>query len=61
LKELEVEQPQLFKISPEPSLLESLLIANQINHHCEQIIEFGGQTVTKLYLASALKDKPQSN
>jgi hypothetical protein len=36
--------------------MESLLIANQINYHCEQIIGFGGQTVTKLYMASSLKE-----
>jgi translation initiation factor 3 subunit H len=56
LKELEVENPQLFKLPAEPSKMESLLIANQINYHCEQIIGFGGQTVTKLYMASSLKE-----
>jgi translation initiation factor 3 subunit H len=61
LKELEVEEPQLFKIPTEPSLLETLLIANQINNHCEQMIEFGGQAITKLYLFSSLREKSQSN
>jgi len=51
--ELEVENPQLFRLPQEPSRLESLLITNQINHHCQDILRFGGQSVSKFFAAKA--------
>jgi len=55
-KELEIESP-LFKKPPEPSRLESLLIAQRINTHCDQISQFAGQSLTKQFLLKALNDK----
>jgi hypothetical protein len=52
--ELEAENPQLFRGPTEPSRLESLIITNQINNHCEEITKFGGQSLTKMYLAKSV-------
>jgi len=50
------EDPHLpiFKIIPEPSRLESLLITNQINDYCKQINQFAGNSFTKLFLVGGL-------
>jgi len=57
LKELEMENPSVFKKPQEPSRLESLVITNQIHNYCTQISQYGAQCFTKLYLSNALKDK----
>jgi len=44
----------IFKPTPEPSRLESLLITNQINNYCKQINHFAGNSFTKLFLVGAL-------
>jgi len=44
----------IFKLTPEPSRLESLLITNQINNYCKQINHFAGNSFTKLFLVGGL-------
>lgn len=44
----------LFRPIPEPSRLDALLAANQINTYCQQINRFAGQSFTKLFLAGSL-------
>jgi len=44
----------IFKSTPEPSRLESLLITNQINNYCKQINHFAGNSFTKLFLVGGL-------
>jgi len=56
-KDLEIEAPAIFKKPAEPSRLESLLIAQRINSHCDQISQFSGQSLTKQFLLKALNDK----
>jgi len=55
-KELEIEQPQLFKKIPEPwkAGLESLLISHRISAQCQQISKFAGQTLTKQFIAKSV-------
>jgi len=55
-KELEIEAPAIFKKPPEPSRLESLLIAQRISAHCDQVSQFAGQTLTKQFVLKALND-----
>jgi len=55
-KELEIEYPSVFKKPQEPSRLDSLLIAQRINNHCDQIVQFAGQSLTKQYMLNALHD-----
>eukprot|EP01122_Echinamoeba_exundans_P004115 TRINITY_DN1412_c0_g1_i1.p1 TRINITY_DN1412_c0_g1~~TRINITY_DN1412_c0_g1_i1.p1 ORF type:complete len:354 (+),score=91.32 TRINITY_DN1412_c0_g1_i1:252-1313(+) len=52
--DLEHENPALFKLPSEPSRLEALLITNQINNHCEEILKFGGQSLSKLFVSKSL-------
>jgi translation initiation factor 3 subunit H len=52
--DLEHENPALFKLPTEPSRLEALLITNQINNHCEEILKFGGQSLSKLFVSKSL-------
>jgi len=55
-KELEIENPQLFKKYPEPwkASLESLLVSHRVSTHCQQITQFAGQTLTKQFIAQSL-------
>lgn len=52
--DLEHENPAVFKLPTEPSRLESLLITNQINNHCEEILKFGGQSLSKLFVSKSV-------
>lgn len=54
LKDLEIENPTLFRKPQEPSQLESLLIACRINQNCDQMIKFAGKSLTKQYAVKAL-------
>jgi len=56
-KELEIENPLLFKRIQEPwkANLESLLISHRISGQCQQISKFGGQTLTKEFLAKSIE------
>jgi len=61
-KELEIENPLLFKRIPEPwkASLESLLISHRISVQCSQISKFGGQTLTKEFLAKSIESSNKS-
>ncbi|KAG5438035.1 hypothetical protein PCANB_000382 [Pneumocystis canis] len=50
----EDEWQRLFKLSPEPSLLESILLASQIDYYCKKIGSSSTPALTKLY-ASIIK------
>lgn len=56
---LEQENPGAFKLPQEPSRLDALLATGQTNHYCEEIINFGGQDLTKLFLAKSGKTATQ--
>eukprot|EP00967_Tisochrysis_lutea_P135212 scaffold239590_cov28-Tisochrysis_lutea.AAC.2 len=47
----------LFKPIQQPSRLESLLIANQMQAYCQQINQFTGQSFAKLFLMQSLNEK----
>lgn len=49
-----------FKQMPEPSRLDTLLIANQISSFCDQINQFAGHGLSQLYLLGSLH-KPASS
>jgi len=53
LKEMKIENPQLFKKLPEPwkAGLEALLISNRISAQCHQVKQFAGQTLAKQFIA----------
>jgi len=48
--------PNLTKLlANEPSRLETLIIANQIDTYCKQINQFAGPGITKMYMAKAVQ------
>ncbi|KAL1924305.1 uncharacterized protein VTP21DRAFT_7340 [Calcarisporiella thermophila] len=51
----EEDVSQMFRIPPEPSRLDSLLINAQIHQYCRQINQFVGPSLSKLYLAGELQ------
>jgi translation initiation factor 3 subunit H len=53
--ELPEEDDQVFRLPTEPSQLNSLLKTNQINNFCQQINQFSGQSLAKLFLLNGLK------
>jgi len=55
-KELELENPSVFKKPTEPSRLESLLVAQRINYHCDQVVQYAGQALKKQFVLKALND-----
>lgn len=55
-KELEIEAPTVFKKPPEPSRLESLLIAQRIDSHCDQVMNHAAQSLTKQFFLKSLND-----
>jgi len=57
IKDLEMEFPSVFKKPPEPSRLESLLLSQRINYHCDQITKFAGQSLTKQFAIKALNEQ----
>jgi len=57
LKELELENPQVFRKPPESSRLESLLISHRISTHCQQITAFVGNSGQKLLNKSVILSK----
>merc|ERR1711865_271712 len=54
LPEEELGSNPLFKPIPQPSRLESLLIANQMDAYCQQVNRFTGQSFAKLFLMQSL-------
>merc|ERR1712086_446314 len=54
LPEEELGSNPLFKPIPQPSRLESLLIANQMYAYCQQVNQFTGQSFAKLFLMQSL-------
>jgi len=54
LRDLEIENPTLFKKPVEPSQLETLLISYKISTHCDQIIHYAGKSLTHQYTAKSL-------
>jgi len=54
-EELPEEEDQVFRLPTEPSHLNSLLKTNQINNFCQQINQFSGQSLAKLFLLNGLK------
>jgi translation initiation factor 3 subunit H len=56
LPEEDLSQNNLFKPLPQPSRLESLLIANQMEAYCQQINQFTGQSFAKLFLMQSLNN-----
>jgi len=54
LPEEELGSNPLFKPIPQPSRLESLLIANQMDAYCQQVNQFTGQSFAKLFLMQSL-------
>jgi len=56
LADLEMENPTVFKKPSQPSHLESLLIAQRIDTHCDQIQAFAGQSLTKQFVAKSVHD-----
>lgn len=59
LQALESENPGAFRVPTEPSRYDSLLSTAQTHHYCEEIINFGGQDLTKLFLARSAKGSAQ--
>jgi len=59
IKDLEIEQPSIFKKPPEPwkSSLESVLVSQRIWEHCTQISEYSGQALTKQFLTKYFQEK----
>jgi len=55
--EEDLTQNPLFKPIPEPSRLEGLLVANQIENYCKQINQFAGQSFSKLFLTEGIFDR----
>ncbi|KTW31172.1 uncharacterized protein T551_01245 [Pneumocystis jirovecii RU7] len=49
----EDEWQRLFKLSSEPSLLESILLASQIDYYCKKIDSSSAPALTKLYASIA--------
>ncbi|CAH1760424.1 4567_t:CDS:2 [Entrophospora sp. SA101] len=46
---------KMYKIPPEPSRLDSLLISSQINNYCKQLNQHAGPTLSKLFVAKELQ------
>ena len=47
---------EVLRLFPDPSRLEGLLIANQVESYCDDIAKFTGQGFSKLYLAKGMQD-----
>ena len=47
---------KLFKPLQPPPRLDCLLVANQIDQHCNSISEFSSQSIAKLLMAEALQE-----
>jgi len=56
VKDFEIEAPSIFKKPPEPSHLESLLISQRMDSHCDQILKFSGKILEKQHMIKALYD-----
>jgi len=56
IADLELENPGVFKKPPQPSSLESLLISHRIDHHCRQVNQFAGQSLSKQFIAKSLEN-----
>jgi len=57
LPEEDLSNNPLFKPIPQPSRLESLLIANQMQAYCQQVNQFTGQSFSKLFLMQSLNSR----
>jgi len=56
IRDLEVENPSLFRRPTEPSQLETLLVANRINTHCDQVVNYASRLVSKQYALKGLDE-----
>ena len=54
LPEEDLSANSLFKPLPQPSRLESLLIAIQMQAYCQQVNQFTGQSFAKLFLMQSV-------
>jgi translation initiation factor 3 subunit H len=55
-RDFEIEQPSLFKKPPEPSRLESLLISNRMDSHCDQLLRYTGMQAERQNVMRAVKE-----
>jgi len=53
-RDLEIENPTLFRKSVEPSQLDTLLLSYKIFSHCDQIIEFAGKSTAHQYVLQGI-------
>eukprot|EP00002_Diphylleia_rotans_P032450 TRINITY_DN6819_c0_g3_i2.p1 TRINITY_DN6819_c0_g3~~TRINITY_DN6819_c0_g3_i2.p1 ORF type:complete len:331 (+),score=92.64 TRINITY_DN6819_c0_g3_i2:68-1060(+) len=54
LPEEDVSQLAQFKPIPPPNRLKSLLITNQISNYCQQMNQYSGQSLSKLFVMSSV-------
>mmetsp|Transcript_11793 Transcript_11793/g.27407 ORF Transcript_11793/g.27407 Transcript_11793/m.27407 type:complete len:343 (-) Transcript_11793:36-1064(-) len=52
----ETTREELLRMFPDPSRLEGLLIAHQVERYCDDIAKFTGQSFSKLYLAKGMQE-----
>jgi len=53
-RDLEIENPSLFRKSVEPSQLDSLLLSYKIHSHCDQIIDFAGKSLAHQFVMQGI-------
>mmetsp|Transcript_478 Transcript_478/g.1175 ORF Transcript_478/g.1175 Transcript_478/m.1175 type:complete len:351 (+) Transcript_478:102-1154(+) len=51
------KQEELVRLFPDPSRLEGLLIANQVESYCDAVAKFTGQSFSKLYIMKGLHEE----
>merc|ERR1712168_694961 len=54
-------QRQIFKPTPAPSRLDTLLISNQVTNYCKQVGQFSSQSLGKLFMAEAFQENSEEN
>lgn len=57
--ETEEQVAQKFKVPPEPSRMDLMLVNHHINTCCNQLSQFGGPALTKMYATQALQHPPR--
>ena len=57
----EEDLSKLFKMPAMPLRLDSLLLAGQMKNYCTEINRFASQSFGKLFMADALKVKPDES
>jgi len=56
IRDLEIENPILFKKPAEPSHIDTLLLSYKISTHCDQIIQYAGKSLTHQYTVKSLEE-----